>query len=78
MSELLTDTLLAEYETLIADLGAAATDEQIVHALVEQADWSERGAREIVKLARDYGRFVLNNALALADALGIEDGGAGM
>jgi hypothetical protein len=78
MNELMTDTLVAEYETIIADLGAQATDEQIVHALVEQADWTERGALAIVTLAREYGSAVLRNALALADAMGIDDGEAGL
>ena len=78
MNELMTDALAAEYETIIADLGAQATDEQIVHALVEQADWTERGARAVVMLSRKYGVFVLRNALALANAMQIEDGEAGL
>ena len=78
MNELMTDTLAAEYETIIADLGAQATDEQIVHALLEQADWTERGALAIVTLAREYGSAVLRNALALANAMQIEDGEAGL
>ena len=78
MNELLTDSLLAEYEILLADLGAHPTDEQIVRLLVEHAAWTERGANTIVKLAREYGTAVLRNALALADAMGIEDGVSGM
>jgi hypothetical protein len=78
MNELMTDTLVAEYETIIADLGAQATDEQIMHTLVGQADWTERGAVAIVTLAREYGSAVLRNALALADAMGIDDGEAGL
>ena len=78
MNELLTDTLLAEYEALIANLGEHATDEQLGQAIVEQADWTESGARTIVKLARDYGTAVLRNALSLANAMGIEDGDSGM
>jgi len=77
MNELMTDTLLAEYETIITDLGAEATDEQIVRALVERGDWTEQGAREVLQLARRYGTSILRNALALAAALNIEDGNAG-
>jgi hypothetical protein len=78
MNELMTDTLLAEYEAIIADLGMDATDEQIVEALVMRADWTAEGARAVVMLARKYGVFVLRNALALANAMQIEDGEAGL
>jgi len=77
MNELMPEILLAEYETIITDLGAEATDEQIVRALVERGDWTEQGAREVLQLARRYGTSILRNALALAAALNIEDGNAG-
>jgi len=78
MHELMTDTLLAEYETIITDLGAEATDEQIVCALVERGDWTEQGAREVLQLARRCGTSILRNALALASAMRTEDGNAGL
>ena len=78
MNELMTDTLLDEYETIIADLGTDATDEKIVRALVERGDWIEQGAREVLQLARRYGTSILRNALALAEAMKIEDGNAGL
>jgi len=78
MNELMTDTLLAEYETIITDLGAEATDEHIIRALVERGDWTEQGAREVLQLARRYGTSILRNALALAAAMQIEDGYAGL
>jgi len=78
MNELMTDTLVAEYEAIIDDLGTDATDEQIVGALVVCADWTAEGARAVVMLARKYGVFVLRNALALANAMEIEDGEAGL
>ena len=78
MNELMTDTLLAEYETIITDLGADATDEQIVRALADRADWTEQGAREVLHLARGYGTSILRNALALAEAMRIEDGDVGL
>jgi len=40
-------------------------------------DWTEEGARVIVSLANEYGIFMLRNALALALALGKEDGDLG-
>ena len=78
MNELMTDTLLAEYETIIIDLGAEPTDQEIVRALVERGDWTEQGAREVLQLARQYGTSILRNALALAVAMQIEDGNAGL
>ena len=77
MNELLTDTLLAEYETIITDLGAEATDGQIVRSLMERGDWTEQGAREVLQLARRYGTSILRNALTLAEAMKIEDNHAG-
>ena len=78
MSTVITDVLLSEYESIIADLGEDATDEAIVAALVRKADWSEHGARAVLQLARQYGISILRNALTLASALQIEDGSAGL
>lgn len=78
MPELITDVLVSEYDTIIADVGEDATDDQIVAALVRDADWTERGAREVLQLARKYGTSILRNALVLASAMHIEDGEAGL
>lgn len=78
LDEMMTETLLAEYRTIIGDLGMHATDEQIGRALVERGDWTEDGSHAVVMLARKYGVFVLRNALALSDAMGIEDGESGL
>ena len=77
MPTVMTDTLRAEYDTLIARLGETATDDQIVDSLVRDADWTEQGARQVLNLARMFGTSILRNALALAFAMGIEDGDAG-
>jgi len=37
-------------------------------------DWTQDGAEQVASLARNYGAFVLRNALALAISLEIEDG----
>ena len=78
MPELITDILLAEYDNLIAKVGEGATDEQIVAALVRDAEWTEQGAQEVLHLARKFGTSILRNALALATAMQIEDGEAGV
>lgn len=77
MSDVYPRTLRDEYETLIGEVGEDATDERIVGALVGDADWTERGAREVLQLAQQYGTSILRNALALAAAMNIEDGEAG-
>jgi hypothetical protein len=78
MSKVMTDVLLSEYEGIIASVGENANDEAIIAALVRDADWSEQGARVVVRLAREYGSSILRNALALAEAMNIEDGSAGL
>lgn len=78
MTALLSDVLLAEYETIIAELGDSPTDDQIVGALVTQGDWTPEGARAIFDLAQTYGTAILRNALALANAMEIEDGDSGL
>jgi len=84
MSTVLTDAaLLAEdYRVIAEDAGwgrcsqAQALDRLQV-SLVKDAEWSPKAASELVHLAQHYGSFMLRNALALADALNIEDGKAG-
>lgn len=78
MTPVMTDTLLSEYDMLIAELGENATNEQIVAALVAAHGWTEVGARATLSLARIYGTAILRNALALASAMNIEDGEAGL
>ncbi len=78
MNELLTDTLIDEYETIIANLGEGPTDDAIIAALVTEGDWTPVGARAVLTLARTYGTFILSNALALATNLEIEDGSSGL
>lgn len=78
MSDAVSDTLLSEYDALIAQVGEAATDDRIVAELTTSHDWTEEGARSIVMLARRYGTFVLRNACALAAAMEIEDGTSGL
>lgn len=69
--------LRSEYETLVAEAGRNPSDARLVAALVKDADWTRQGADEVVRLARQYGTSILRNALALADALGVEDGSRG-
>ena len=79
--ELLRSTV-HEYRGLLASSevnGAEIVDmNRLVPHLSRAHDWTEEGARVIVTLANEYGAFVLRNALALALALGKEDGDLGL
>jgi hypothetical protein len=70
--------LRSEYEALLADLSKKPRDTDIIAALVAKGDWTKQGADTILTLARTYGTAILRNALALADAMGIEDGSSGL
>jgi hypothetical protein len=78
MHPIMTDLLLEEYVTLTAELGPDPSPEQLTAALVQNADWTPQGAAIVVHLAQTHGTFLLRNALALAHALGIEDGENGI
>ena len=49
----------------------------VQEALVHEAEWTPEAAVQIMGLAQRYGAFMLRNALALALALGLEDGDSG-
>jgi hypothetical protein len=70
--------LRSEYAAIVAEVRDPDDDGALTRALVSDAAWTDGGAREIVSLARRYGTFGLRNALALAEALGIEDGSSGL
>lgn len=70
-----------EYRGLLASSEVDGTEivdmNRLVQHLSRAHDWTEEGARVIVTLANEYGAFTLRNALALALALGKEDGDLG-
>jgi hypothetical protein len=74
----MTESLVAEYEGIIAALGESPTDDQIVAALVREGGWTDKGAHDVLRLARSFGASILRNALALANAMRIEDGDSGL
>ena len=49
----------------------------IERKLQNEMAWTEDGAKCVAALVREYGSFILRNALALANVLGIEDGQLG-
>ena len=74
-AELLASSV-SEYTALVGRVSTLEnTDmDQLVSRLSSEHDWTERGAQAITSLANEYGVFMLRNALALAIALGKEDG----
>jgi hypothetical protein len=72
------ENLYSEYASNLENIGVKSHESDLVAALFEQCDWSQSGAEVVVMLARQYGTFVLRNALALAAVLEIEDGSAGL
>jgi len=63
---------------MISRVHVDASDERIIAAVARDSAWTEQGAREVLELARKYGTSILRNALALAYAMQIEDGAAGL
>ena len=78
MHPLMSDLLIEEYQTLIAELPHNPTAKQITHALIKHANWTPTSAQTLLHLAQTYGTFTLRNALALANALNLEDGTCGI
>jgi len=76
--------LVEEYRALVYDaVSLSQRGTRIDWGLVEtwlqrDAAWTAEGARHVTELARQYGVFVLRNAVALAIALDIEDGELGL
>jgi hypothetical protein len=68
--------LVDEYRTLFGETGPAST-KSVEDLLMNQGDWTAQAAEHLAQLARNYGSFMLRNALAISLALGIEDGDLG-
>lgn len=72
------EDLVDEYRHLVEHECEQPTRTEIAHALVAVGEWTPLGAEVILHLAEEYGAAVLRNALALAIAMGIEDGHSGL
>jgi hypothetical protein len=87
MTQKTSDTVnltIQEYAAVFQKPQRKHTEEQPINwARVEaklhnEMEWTEEGAKHLTILVREYGGFILRNALALADVLGIEDGSLGL
>ena len=54
-----------------------ASDDSLIKALISIGEWRPESAQHILRIAKNYGTFMLRDALALAAALDIEDGELG-
>ena len=77
------DLLVEEYRSFLKDAikeaaGYSSDDaDKIMNLLVQEGDWTPRAAEHLVAIVKNYGSFMLRNALALSLVLGIEDGELG-
>ncbi|MFO7605843.1 MAG: hypothetical protein R6W72_06065 [Desulfurivibrionaceae bacterium] len=75
--------LIDEYHTLLKQSVSKISerskfaDGEIMDLLVSKGEWSPGAAEHLLELATAYGSFMLRNALALSEALQIEDGELG-
>jgi hypothetical protein len=74
---------ISEYQCAFAEIKQnwEITDrlpwEHVEHELSFSNNWTKEGAEVVTRLAREYGSFMLRNALAVAKVMGIEDGDLG-
>lgn len=68
--------LVEEYRSDLDGIEIGDAD-SLVRALQESGEWTPNASEHLVALARNYGAFMLRNALAVAIALEIEDGDLG-
>jgi hypothetical protein len=72
------EVTMQEYESVLGEKASCETGdvpwELVETRLINEHGWTREGAEQIARLAREYGAFMLRNALALAGALKIEDG----
>jgi len=52
--------------------------DKLTTSLCTSGEWTRQGAETLVGLVKNYGSFVLKNALALAIAANVEDGKLGL
>lgn len=77
-------SLLDEYKSHVNSFRSEGGEKEgldwttVAELLRTEAGWTSSGAEHVAVLARQYGTFVLRNALALALALEIEDGELGL
>ena len=72
--------LVDEYKSLLASHTSEGNFDwsSVSDMLQRESAWTQAGAQHVASLVRQYGSFVLRNALALALAMNVEDGELGL
>ena len=81
MKNITTKWLQSEYQTYVAEVTDKNNEidwDKLIDLLCSDGEWTTQGAEALVAIVRNYGSFVLKNALALAVATNIEDGKLGL
>jgi hypothetical protein len=81
MKNITTKWLQAEYQTYVAEVADKNNEidwDKLIDLLCSKGDWTTQGAETLVAIVRNYGSFILRNALALAVVTNIEDGKLGL
>ena len=66
--------VLAEEYRMLINNQDTENNNLFEEALIQEAEWTPLAAEHLVSLAKNYGSFMLRNALAISLALEIEDG----
>ena len=81
MKNITTKWLQSEYQTYVAEVTDKNNEidwDKLIDLLCANGDWTTQGAETLVAIVRNYGSFILRNALALAVVTNIEDGKLGL
>jgi hypothetical protein len=66
------------YVTEVTDKNNEIDWDKLIDLLCSDGEWTTQGAETLVSIVRNYGSFILKNALALAVVTNIEDGELGL
>jgi hypothetical protein len=70
-------TCMLDQTTKRAATNISNDSNKIKELLVAEGNWTPQAADHLIRLSKDYGSFMLRNALALSLALEIDDGAFG-
>ncbi|MGB8226968.1 MAG: hypothetical protein WCE45_08935, partial [Sedimentisphaerales bacterium] len=71
----------SEYQAYVAEVTDKNNEidwDKLIDLLCSNGDWTREGAEALVAIVKNYGSFILKNALALAVATNIEDSELGL
>jgi hypothetical protein len=81
MKNINTKWILSEYQTYVAKVTNKNNEidwDKLIDLLCSNGDWTTQGAEILIAIVKNYGSFILKNALALAVATNIENGELGL